>query len=217
MTVEGVTFVGAGPQEPREEADGAMRNSETISLAPRWFACLGCLLVLALAGCGNADRPNAATSSYNAKFRKAHPVKAPVVPGQEDPADMVAAVSSARTAPVELKFSLTTRPQVGQPTELWVALIPAAGLDSVSAVLQASDGLDITDGAQIAKVLKPAAGAPVRQMLRLVPKRNGIFAVTAVVSVESGNQTSTRSFSIPLIAGGGVGEAAQPPVAAKGS
>jgi hypothetical protein len=213
MTAEGVTFGLVQSEELREEARGDMRKLKTISRAV-WSACLGCVLVAGIAGCGSADKAGSATSSYNAKFRKAHPVKAPVVFGQEDPAEMVAAFSTVKSGPVEVKFNLGSRPQVGQPTDVSVALIPAAGLESVSAVLQASDGLEIVDGGQIAKVIKPAAGAPLRQLVKVVPKRDGIFAVTAVVSVESGNQISSRSFSIPMIAGGGLGE--EKSVASKG-
>src|SRR5579871_2070126 len=200
-------YIGARRfQDSREEAPGDMRKADVFARTA-WSACLACALALVLSGCGNADKPSAATSSYNAKARKAHPVKPPIVLGQEDPADMVAAASGSKVGPpVEVKFNLGGRPAVGQPIDVSVALIPAAGLESVSAVLQGSDGLDIVEGAEIPKVVKPAGGAPLRQMVKVVPKRDGIFAITAVVSVGSGNQTSTRSFSIPVIAGDGLAD-----------
>ena len=47
---------------------------------------------------------------------------------------------------------------------------------------------------------------PVRHTLRILPKRDGIFVVSAVVSVDTASESLSRTFSIPLIAGQGLGE-----------
>ncbi len=169
-----------------------------------------------LAACGSTDNPSAATSSFNAKARKAH--RAMVKPGEEDLAEMVAAVSAAKSGPpVELKFRLTQRPEIGHPLDLAVILVPdSAAVESVSASFQGSEGLDVVDGAQTTRVDKPTVGAPLRHTIRILPKRDGIFAVTAVVSVGSASETATRTFAIPVIAGEGLPEAPAKPAPVKG-
>jgi len=49
-------------------------------------------------------------------------------------------------------------------------------------------------------------GTPIRHVVRILPKRDGIFALTAVVSFSESNQDWTRTFSIPVIAGEGLPE-----------
>jgi hypothetical protein len=129
-------------------------------------------------------------------------------PGEEDLGDMVAAVSAAKApAPVELKFSLPTRPEVGQVMDLDVALVPRAPVpDSVSVSFQVADGIDIVDGSQLERVDKLVADTPIRHVVKILPKRDGIFALTAVVSYAVSKQDWTRTYSIPVIAGEGLPE-----------
>jgi hypothetical protein len=119
---------------------------------------------------------------------------------------MVAAVSSAKGGPpLELKFVLTSRPEVGQVMDLDVAVVPRAPVpDSVAATFQVTDGLEIVDGSDLEKVEKLADGTPIRHVVKIRPKRDGIFTVTAAVSFTSESQDLTRTFSIPVIAGEGM-------------
>jgi hypothetical protein len=168
-----------------------------------WLAAVaaGCVGV---AGCGSGDpkAPSAATSVNSHKVKNA---AAPGKPGEASVGDMVAAVSASKGPPLELKFSLPVRPEVGQATEIDVALIPSQPLpDSVSISFQVVDGLDIVDGSQMERVEKLTAGTPIRHVLKVLPKRDGIFALTAVVSYTASNQELNRTFSIPVIAGVGL-------------
>ncbi|HET9388785.1 MAG TPA: hypothetical protein VFO44_03990 [Steroidobacteraceae bacterium] len=166
---------------------------------------LACAALPWLNGCGSTDNPQAATRSYNAKARKAHQPAEPSRPGAEDLADMVAAASATKTGPpVEMKFALQQRPEVGQPMDVSIAMIPrSATLDSLSASFEASEGLEVVGGAEMPRSDKPVLGTPLRHMVRILPKREGIFAVTVTVNVDSANTRATRTFSIPVIAGDG--------------
>jgi hypothetical protein len=94
---------------------------------------------------------------------------------------------------------------VGQSIDVDVAVFPGLpGPDSVAVTFLVPDGLDIAEGADWPKVDKPAEGTPLRHIVKIVPKRDGIFALSAIVTVDSANQVSTRTFSIPLIAGEGL-------------
>jgi hypothetical protein len=210
---------GAGAQELHEQVHGTMRKAKDFIRAGVTAAAL-VAVVLTLAGCGSADKPSAATSSANAKGRKA--LKSSEVArsgdkggaGEEDLAEMVAAVSASKAGPpVELKFVLTAKPEVGQVMDVDVAVVPRAPVpDSVSVTFQVAEGLEIVDGSQLEGVEKLVDGTPIRHVVKIRPKRDGIFALTAVVSFTTANQDATRTFSIPVIAGEGL-----PGQVAKGS
>jgi len=162
--------------------------------APRrggWWAILAAGALLA-SGCGSGDPAKSATSSSSAKAHK-HKTQAPTIPGEQSLGDMIAAVSASKGPPVELKFSLPTRPEVGQVTEIEVAVVPRAPVpDSVSVSFQVVDGLEIVDGAQMERVDKLTDGNPIRHVVKVLPKRDGIFALTAVVSFTASNQDLNR-------------------------
>jgi hypothetical protein len=91
--------------------------------------------------------------------------------------------------------------------DLDVAVVPRQPVpDSLSVSFQVADGLDIVEGAQLERVGKLTDGTPVRHVVKILPKRDGIFALTAVVSFAASNQDWSRTFSIPVIAGEGLPE-----------
>jgi hypothetical protein len=181
---------------------------------PKTFLNVGWLIAAlaaglpGLAGCGSRDGPSAAVSSENAKSRKLHEPSKVTQPREENLGEMVAAVSATKVGPpVELRFALSQRPEVGQVLDLDVAVVPRAPVpDSVSVSFQVTEGLDIVDGAQLEKIDKPVEGTPLRHTVKILPKRDGIFAVTAIVALGSSSQDSSRTFSIPVIAGEGLSE-----------
>ena len=180
-----------------------MRMSTGIS---RVSWAVAAALALAIGGCGSSGESGSGAAAAN----KGSPgAKAPNV-GRRPPDNMVAAVSAAKGGPpVELKFELRERPRVGQPVDIDIALLPASpNLERVHAVFQAGDGLDLVSGGETAPIEKPQDGVAVHHTIRILPKRDGIFVVSAVVSVDSSNESLSRTFSIPLIAGEGLTELA---------
>jgi len=168
-----------------------------------WLAAVaaGCV---GAAGCGSGDQ-NGQSAATSVKAQKSKTAGGPGKPGEVSLGDMVTAVSNSKGPPVELKFSVPVRPEVGQATEIDVAVIPSQPLpDSVSISFQVVDGLDIVDGSQMERVDKLTAGTPIRHVLKVLPKRDGIFALTAVVSYTASSQEMNRMFSIPVIAGVGL-------------
>jgi hypothetical protein len=47
---------------------------------------------------------------------------------------------------------------------------------------------------------------PIRHVVKIRAKRDGIFALSVVVSIDQANQDLVRTFSIPVIAGEGLPE-----------
>jgi hypothetical protein len=117
--------------------------------------------------------------------------------------NMVSAVAANKpsSTPIQVKFDLRDRPQVGQPADVDLAIVPmSASVDRVSGTVAGEEGLEIVDGAQIAATEHPAEGSPIRQSVKILPKQPGIFTVHALVTVEAAGQTTTETYAIPLIA-----------------
>jgi hypothetical protein len=173
-------------------------------IGPFWLAAVaaGCL---ATAGCGSGSQQAQTGSAAAGKSHKAKKSDGSSKPGEESLGDMVAAVSASKGPPVELKFALPVRPEVGQVTDIDVALVTSQPVpESVSISFQVGDGLDIVEGSQMERIDKPAVGTPIRHVVKVLPKRDGIFTLTAVVSFTVSNQETSRTFSIPVIAGQGL-------------
>jgi hypothetical protein len=125
---------------------------------------------------------------------------------------LVNAVPANKTPvlPLQVKFELQSRPNVGQPVEVDLVIQPTSSMvDRVSGKIDADDGLELVEGAQIAPIARPAEGVPVHHAIKLLPKRDGIFTFSAVLKVESGADTATQTYSMPVIAGAGIPN--QPP------
>jgi hypothetical protein len=157
-----------------------------------------------LSGCGSGSRQGASNSATRtpAAARKA------ANPADAISANMVSAVVLNKTAavPIEVRFELKEHPQVAQPVQVDLVMVPLSGaVDRVSAKVQAEDGLDLVDGADIPGTDRPAEGVPIRHTIRVQPKQDGIFVVSAVVTVvDASGGTSTQTFSMPVIAGAGM-------------
>jgi hypothetical protein len=117
---------------------------------------------------------------------------------------MVSAVSGATSqAPVELKFALSDRPQVGQPLEIKIAVLPVVDVDRIAASFHVGPGLELRHGEQMPAIQNPEPGSPINHKITLVPQQDGIFFVSATVHVDSPTESITRTFSFPVIAGTG--------------
>jgi hypothetical protein len=156
-----------------------------------------------LAGCGSKSSSDAAKPAAKAVIRKA------LNPADELSRNMVSAVAATKpsTLPIQVKFELRDRPQIGAPASLDLAIVPmSASIERVSGKVEGEEGLEIVEGAQIAATDRPTEGTPIRQSVKVLPRQDGIFTVHAVVSVDAGGQTSSETYSIPVIAGNGSGD-----------
>lgn len=135
--------------------------------------------------------------------------KKPPSPADEFSRNMVSAVAANKPSmvPVQVKFDLRDRPDVGQPVNVDLAIVPmSASVDRVSGKVEGEEGLELIEGGEIAATERPAEGVPIRHAVKVLPKREGIFTVRAVVTVEAAGVASTESYAMPVIAGAGAGE-----------
>lgn len=130
-----------------------------------------------------------------------HAAVKPVSPGS---ADFVTAVGGDKTSlPIEVRYALRARPEVGKPVELDIQVTPTGPLGRLLTSFHAEDGLTIAGGGAASETDRPEPGVPVSHALKIVARRDGIFYVKATVLVDAGSDSVARTFTIPVIAGAG--------------
>jgi hypothetical protein len=180
-----------------------MRTSTRIARSG-WAVAIAAL-VLGLSGCGSSSSESGATA--HSDLKKGAPPRV-TDPSTRPPDDMVTAVSVGKGGPpVGLKFELRSTPQAGQPLDIDLAVVPnAPAIDRIDGRFHGGKDLDIVDGADLEAVDKPAPGTVIRHVVRLVPKQDGIFTLTATVTVDLETDSITRTFTIPVMVGEGLPE-----------
>ena len=179
-----------------------MKTSTRISRAG-WAVAVGALL-LGLYGCGSSS--GSADAAHSKQKRSASQRVSD--PSARPPQDMVAAVSVGKGGPpVGLRFELRSRPQAGQPVDLDLVVLPdAPDIERINGGFEGGENLTLVEGGNLDSVEKPAQGSVIRHVLRLLPKQDGIFTVTAAVTVTLPNDSITRTFTIPVVVGEGLPE-----------
>jgi hypothetical protein len=185
-----------------------MRHRSPNSLLP---FVLG--LTLVAAGCGSNNQPGPTQAKVAAPVKKA-----------PSPADslspyLVSAVTTGKTGAtmLQVKYELSGRPDVGEPVDVDLVIIPQAdNIDSISGTVQGDDGVEITSGETISPAEKPTFGNPIHRALKVRAMRDGIFSLSAALSIQTGGQTLAPVYSMPIIAGNGLGEAGAPSAPGQG-
>lgn len=165
-----------------------------------WVVAL--MVAFGLAGCGSSSE---SAAKAEAQSKEAHPHVA-VDPSNRATADMVEGVTVAKGGPaIELKYELRESPLAGQPLDVDIAVLPGATpINRIYASFQGGQGLDLVEGGELAGVDKPVSGTPIRHVVRLLPKADGIYTVSATVAVDTPDDSITRTYSIPVIVGDGL-------------
>ena len=175
---------------------------------------LGLGLALTLGGCGSKSE----TAPTQAK--RAAPVKKAASPADSLSPYLVGAVTTAKNGAglLQVKFELSAHPEVGDPVDVDLVIVPQAdNIDRITGTIQADDGLQVVSGDAISTTEKLIFGTPIHHALKVRAKRDGIFTLSAALSIESGGQTLAPVYSMPLIAGNGLVDTGSAPVPAKGA
>ena len=155
------------------------------------LAILVSIASLALAACGSDPDPDAAAPKSTAKA---------TLPS--DPLSRMAhAVGNGKPgAAVLIRYDFASKPAIGTPTELQLAFIPQAGVDSLEVVVGGMDGVTLS-GPLIATFTEVVPGKPYMHTVTVLPDRAGIFFLSVVATTQIGNQNLSRTFSVPLSVG----------------
>jgi hypothetical protein len=186
----------------------ALRMPRTANRRARFIAVAalaGSLIALTcqLGGCGYFDRFHAGRSASGASSL-GQPA-APLSPAAKALAAMVDAVGpSTGDIPVELRFSIRDRPQVGQDDEVDYALVPQiSGIERIHVAFVSLDGLEVTQTGPRLAAIKPASDAPIFGSVTIRPVKTGLFTLTATVAVQTASQSLMLPFRMPIIAAEG--------------
>jgi len=161
----------------------------------------------ALSACGSHQEPGAAAAAAS----QAHKEAMQAVSGL----GMVAAVAPPGAGPssVQVKFELLGHPDVAQPLDVDVVIVPLLGnVERISGKFSADDGLEVVSGQNIPVAEKPAEGTPIHYSVKVLPRRDGIFTLTAILAVDAAGRSTTETYSMPVIAGAGFSGALTPAV-----
>ncbi|PZN29067.1 MAG: hypothetical protein DIU71_15050 [Proteobacteria bacterium] len=110
-------------------------------------------------------------------------------------------------AAVDLKYEFASKPELGVPVEVEVALIPTSGVESMTLTVSGMEGITLAGELQY-DVSQARAGEVYRHTFSVLPEQAGVYYVTAVVTTTFSSATLARTFSIPFVVG-------SPPPAAK--
>lgn len=166
-----------------------------MNLSPRrLLLCVPMATLALLGGCSAEPGPAAAAPA---------PVRAkPAVTAPADPtANFAKAVSDGKPgAAVTIRYEFSGKPTLGTPTELDVAFIPNAGVDSLDATLSGMDGITLA-GPLTASFNAVEPGKAYRHKISVLPDRTGVFYITASVNTRIAGSSLNRTFSIPFVVG----------------
>lgn len=168
--------------------------------------CFILLIALCTFGCGSKNEPGAAGTGA-----KTAAVKKVASPADSLSPNLVGGVVTGKVGAtlLRVRFELAGRPVVGEPVDVDMVVMPQAdNIDQFSGTVQGEDGLDVLSGAAVDSTEKPAFGVPIHHALKLIARRDGIFTLSAAMSVTSGGQSLSPVYSFPVIAGNGLADAA---------
>ena len=153
--------------------------------------------LIAIAGC--SSDPESEAQQAAAPAPETAQQTAPV---EDDPvAKMARAVTGGKPgASVDLRYEMQSRPEVGKPTEVEIALIPNAGVESMDAKISGMDGVSVSGDLEV--TFSPVEqGKPYTHTFTMLPERAGVYYLTVSVSSQIGGASMGRTFSIPLVVG----------------
>jgi len=146
---------------------------------------------LALAACGSDDPdPTGAGPKPVANQAPADPL-----------ARMAHAVGNGKPgAAVLIRYDFASKPAVGTPTELQLAFIPQAGVDSLDILVSGIDGVTLS-GPLTASFADVVPSKPYMHTVTVLPDRAGVFYLSVVATTQIGNQNLSRTFAVPFSVG----------------
>jgi hypothetical protein len=159
----------------------------------RYIVVLG-ILSVGLAGCGSEAEPEVqAPSAQAAQAAKA---------AQANPTSRMArAVGAGKPgAALDIKYEFQSKPEVGKPVQLDIALIPNAGVNSLDVTITGMEGVSLT-GPLTQSFTEVKVGEPYKHQLLVLPEHAGVFYVTVSATTHIGSATMGKTFSIPFVVG----------------
>jgi len=174
-------------------------------------AAAAMLLTAFLGACGSGHdgSPNSSGS---------HVAKKALSPADELQRSLVAGFTQVKPGntplPVQVKFALQSKPEVAQPLDVTIAIVPtASNLDRVFGKVEGEEGLEMAGSGELEAAERPVENTPIERTIKVLPQKEGIYTLTATVSVDMAGQISTQSYTFPVITGKGIPDLPSAPAA----
>jgi hypothetical protein len=162
------------------------------------------LLLCAVAAVSGCNRDSGSTPAAPAVTHVKPRTPAAVKPGPtvaEQTVGMVQASSQGKSqVPVELKFDLASRPKVGQPLDINLALIAQISASPATIQVSGADDVSVAPGANQFDIPSAEAGEVYRHTVSVTPNAEGVVLVGVTVLLKHDDVVDQRVFSIPVIA-----------------
>lgn len=175
----------------------------------RRFALMAAVTLLAgtlVAGCGGGgdDEAKAAKAAKRAKAEASADGTTAAVP-PTGPADKQsrladAVVDSKTTAPVDMKYDLLAKPEVGVPFEVELEFSPRLPAEAIEVEVTEAAGLTLV-GEKSARFPNVEAGQKYTSKLLVQADKPGLYYVGVVAKMLTQVQTETRVFAVPVVIG----------------
>lgn len=158
-----------------------------------------CVVVLIGTACQKDSNPLSTAGNPTPTVKKA-PSPAKKGPTAEElTAGMVQAAPQGRSPlAIDMKFDLGSRPTLGQPLEINVALVPQISGGPASLQVNGLTGFASTETSAF-EIPDLEPGEVYRHTLKLTPSSEGLQVVNISVSVKHEDVNETKLFSIPVI------------------
>jgi hypothetical protein len=178
-------------------------------------ALAGLLLTVILGACGSGHE-----DAQNGRAN--HAAKRALSPADALARGLVGGLTQVKPGnaplPLEVKFALRARPSVSQPLDVDIRILPTAGnLDRVYGKVEGEEGLELVGSGELAEAARPVENIPIDRSIQVLPKQDGIYNLTATISVDMAGQVSTQTYTFPVIAGVGIPDLPTKPAAPAGT
>ena len=182
------------------DGSGFARISRTTAVA--------LLAGLLAVGCGSKDEGAAAEGGADKAAAKAakqateaNGGAAATAAANDKTANMATAVADSKTtAPIDLKYDVLAKPDIGQPFEIELAFVPQVAADTLDVEVNDAPGLVIV-GERAASFAPVSGGEIYTHKILLRGDNAGLFYVSVVAKVSTKVQSESRAFSIPVVIG----------------
>jgi len=158
------------------------------------------LAAVAVGAChGDSGTPAAAAAAPTSPLKTAAPVKKGPSAADQTAGMVEAAAQGASTVPVQLKFNLPQKPQIGKALQVDIAVMPQIAASPAAIQINGAEGLEVAADASKIEIPTVQGGEVYRQSLKVTPTVDGVLLLGLTVSLKHDEITESRGFSIPLI------------------
>ena len=175
-----------------------MKKTSRSATASRILAVIA--LAAMLAACGRGEEQTAATPATPATDGKAADAAAAPAESPDDKRMANAVATGKVAAPVDLKYDVLAKPDVGQPFEIELALLPRLAADALEVEVTGIPGLTVVSGGA-SRFEGITAGERYVAKVLVQADAQGIYYANVVAKMITPAQTEVRTFSVPVVVG----------------